>query len=69
MKNENTTPSPVIFTGLEYSGYCVKCKEKRDVTGDVTVSPKNGSKVAKGKCPVCSTVVCRILGKNWEVPA
>lgn len=45
-----------------YNGYCVKCKEKRDFTGEVTVS-KTGMNMAKGKCPVCGTIVCRILGK------
>lgn len=60
--------SNVIFQGLEYQGYCVKCKEKRQITGDVTVSPKNGSKIAKGNCPACGTTVCRILGKNWVAP-
>lgn len=67
-RNEEAPASEVIFTGLQYQGYCVKCKDKRDVTGDVTVSAKNGSKIAKGQCPVCRTVVCRILGKNWQAP-
>ena len=48
----------------EYSGtaYCVKCKEKRDFTGEVSVNAK-GTRMAKGKCPVCGTTVARILGK------
>ncbi|MBB4960098.1 DUF5679 domain-containing protein [Micromonospora sp. NPDC003197] len=45
-----------------YNGYCVKCKEKRDFEGTVEVS-KTGMNMAKGKCPVCSTTVNRILGK------
>jgi len=45
-----------------YNGYCVKCKEKRDFEGTVEVS-KTGMNVAKGKCPVCGTNMCRILGK------
>lgn len=59
----------VIFEGLEYEGYCVKCKAKQSITGNVTVSPKNGSKIAKGGCPECGTTVCRILGKNWTPAA
>lgn len=46
-----------------YTGqaYCVKCKEKRDFTGEVTVSA-SGRRMAKGTCPVCGTKVNRILG-------
>ncbi|MCH9718612.1 MAG: hypothetical protein K0U60_01935 [Actinomycetia bacterium] len=48
----------------EYSGtaYCVKCKEKRDFTGQVVVNAK-GTRMAQGKCPECDTKVNRILGK------
>lgn len=48
----------------EYTGtaYCVKCKEKRDFTGEVSLTTK-GTRMAKGKCPVCDTTVTRILGK------
>jgi hypothetical protein len=44
-----------------YNGYCVKCREKRDFTGEVHES--NNRRMAKGKCPVCGTTVTRILGK------
>jgi hypothetical protein len=48
----------------QYTGdaYCVKCKEKRSFTGEVTET-KTGRRMAKGKCPVCGTTVNRILGK------
>jgi len=42
--------------------YCVKCKEKREATGEVHVSDK-GTRMAKGICPVCGTKLNRILGK------
>lgn len=42
--------------------YCVKCKEKREATGEVKVSEK-GTRMAKGVCPVCGTNLNRILGK------
>lgn len=45
-----------------YNGYCVKCKEKRDFQGTVTIS-KTNMRMAKGPCPVCGTTVNRILGK------
>jgi hypothetical protein len=48
----------------EYSGnaYCVKCKEKRDFTGEVVVNEK-GTRMAKGQCPVCGTKVTKFLPK------
>jgi hypothetical protein len=52
----------VVETTEKYNGYCVKCKEKRDFEGSVTIS-KTGMRMAKGKCPVCGTTVNRILGK------
>lgn len=42
--------------------YCVKCKEKREASGEVHVSDK-GTRMAKGICPVCGTKLNRILGK------
>ena len=42
--------------------YCVKCKEKREASGDVVVAD-NGTRMAKSTCPVCSTKLNRILGR------
>jgi hypothetical protein len=42
--------------------YCVKCKAKREASGEVHVSDK-GTRMAKGICPVCGTKLNRILGK------
>jgi hypothetical protein len=42
--------------------YCVKCKEKREASGEVRVNDK-GTRMAKATCPVCSTNLNRILGK------
>ena len=42
--------------------YCVKCKAKREASGDVHVNDK-GTRMAKAKCPVCGTNLNRILGK------
>jgi hypothetical protein len=63
-------PSPAVQLKEEavmaetYSGefYCVKCKEKREATGEVQVNDK-GTRMAKAKCPVCGTNLNRILGK------
>jgi hypothetical protein len=42
--------------------YCVKCKEKREASGEVRVNDK-GTRMAKAVCPVCGTTLNRILGK------
>jgi hypothetical protein len=52
-------PVAESYTG---EAYCVKCKEKRDFTGEVKVS-ESGRRMAQGICPVCGTKLNRILGK------
>jgi len=42
--------------------YCVKCKAKREASGEVKVNEK-GTRMAKAKCPECGTNLNRILGK------
>jgi|GEM_PF-357588 len=44
-------------------GYCVKCKEKREMQDAEEVTMKNGRKAMKGKCGVCGTGMYKILGK------
>ena len=43
-------------------GYCVKCKAKREIADGIEETMKNGRKAIKGKCPVCGTVMFKILG-------
>ena len=43
-------------------GYCVKCKASKEIADTVEVVMKNGRKAIKGKCPVCGTVMFKILG-------
>ncbi|MEK6855283.1 MAG: DUF5679 domain-containing protein [Nanoarchaeota archaeon] len=43
-------------------GYCVKCKEQREIKDPVESTTKKGTKIAKGKCPVCGITVCRMGG-------
>ena len=45
-------------------GYCVKCKEKREIQDAAEVTMKNGRKAMKGKCGTCGTGMFRILGKE-----
>jgi hypothetical protein len=43
-------------------GYCVKCKGRKEISGAVEETMKNGRKAIKGKCPVCDTVIFKFLG-------
>jgi hypothetical protein len=60
----STTNSKEAVMAETWSGefYCVKCKEKREASGEVKVNDK-GTRMAKAVCPVCSTNLNRILGK------
>ena len=48
-------------------GYCVKCKEKREIKDEEEVAMKGKGGVKRraltGTCPVCGTKMYRILGK------
>ena len=42
--------------------YCVKCKAKHPMSDALEVTMKNGRKAVKGKCPICGTVMFKMLG-------
>ena len=48
------------------TGYCVKCKEKREMSNaqEVSMKGKGGKerRAMTGSCPVCSTKMFRIMG-------
>lgn len=46
------------------TGYCVKCKGKKEMLNEEKVTMKNGRLAVKGKCPVCNTGMYKILGKK-----
>jgi len=41
-------------------GYCMKCKEKREMKDVEAVTMKNGKPASQGKCPVCGTKIFKI---------
>ena len=43
--------------------YCLKCREKREISNPEEVTLKNGRPATKGDCPACGTKVFRI-GKS-----
>ena len=46
---------------MDFEGYCVKCRAKRDVKGGAVGETAKGRPMAKGTCPVCGTTVTRFL--------
>jgi len=42
------------------TGYCVKCRSKREISGAKPVTMKNGKPAISGTCPTCSTKMFRI---------
>jgi hypothetical protein len=46
---------------MKYTGWCMKCKAKREMTNAKEVTMKNGRKAAKGQCIKCGTNMFKIL--------
>ena len=44
-------------------GYCLKCKETREIKDLKYTKTSNGRTMAKGVCPVCSTTINKFLSK------
>lgn|GEM_PF-221045 len=44
------------------TAYCVKCKDKKEVSNPEQVTMKNGRKALKGTCPDCGTKMFKIGG-------
>jgi hypothetical protein len=43
-------------------GYCVKCKNKREMKGEKQITMKNGRPATTGTCTVCGTKMFKIGG-------
>jgi hypothetical protein len=41
-------------------GYCLKCRERREIKGARAITMKNGKPATEGTCPVCSTKIFKI---------
>ena len=52
------------FMEEQVIGYCVKCKEKREMKDVQKVEIKPGRPAAKGTCTVCGTGMYRILSSK-----
>jgi len=42
------------------TGYCVKCRTKREIKNPKPFTMKNGRPATKGTCPTCKTKMYRI---------
>lgn len=47
----------------EITGYCLKCKTQREISGAQPITMKNGKPATTGTCPVCGTKMFKI-GKS-----
>lgn len=47
---------------MAVTGYCVKCRQKREMKNPKQVTMKNGKKALSGNCGVCKTRMFRIGG-------
>jgi hypothetical protein len=46
---------------MEFEGYCVKCREKKQIAEGEVKETANGRQMAQGTCPTCGTKVTRFL--------
>jgi hypothetical protein len=44
------------------TGFCVRCKKKKEMKNPKQVTMRNGRKATKGTCPVCGSGMYRIGG-------
>ena len=42
------------------TGYCMKCRESRDIQSAEQVTMKNGRPATRGKCAKCGTTIFKI---------
>ena len=47
-------------TAAVATGYCMKCKTQRAMTGAKPVTMKNGRPATEGTCPECGTKMFKI---------
>ena len=46
---------------MEFEGYCVKCRAKREIKDGKEVMTSKGRPMVQGSCPVCGTKVTRFI--------
>jgi len=51
---------PPLIIDKMTTGYCVKCRTKREMKDPKSITMKNGRPATKGICPTCGTKMFRI---------
>lgn len=51
---------------MDFEGYCVKCRERRNIKNGAVTQTAKGRPMAKGICPVCGTTVTRFLSTKKD---
>ncbi len=46
---------------MTYNGYCMRCRDHREMKEVVKLSMKNGRNAVKGTCTACSAGMYKIL--------
>jgi len=49
---------------MDFEGYCVKCRAKKQIKGGEVARTAKGKPMAKGVCPDCGTKVTRFLSEK-----
>lgn len=44
-------------------GRCMRCKRQVEIVNAQEIRMKNGMRAARGTCPICNTIVMRIIGR------
>lgn len=50
--------------GMDFEGYCVKCRKKQAVKEGTVGETSKGRPMARGTCPECGTTVTRFLSSK-----
>lgn len=64
MRTNNLLPrgglEPAALKEQVMQGYCLKCREQREIQDPEAITMKNGKPATQGKCPVCGTKIFKI---------
>ena len=52
---------------MEQTGYCVKCRSKKEIKNGVVKSSKKGNKYIQSNCETCGTKINRFLKKDYKL--
>ncbi len=53
---------------MSYQGYCMRCRDHREMKDVVKLSMKNGRNAVRGVCPNCGAGMYKILPNENKQP-